>query len=459
MSIAHHPYIEMFHLLNDYDNLVSLCKERLFQMIDLHIADYKNENVDEKIIKHTHAEILNDLSPLINEFISILANKDVADINSFDHLEHYSRFSNSILECVIHMLNDAYNNGERIPRQRTVEYNKSKDTKTIKETLHYLQTIPQPEQRTEEWYAFRHNCITASSIWKVLDTQKQRESYIKSKLTDNSKNQSVFKTNIESAFHHGHKYEPLSVMLYERINKTKIGEFGCIKHKKYDFIAASPDGINIDPSSEKYGTLLEIKNVVSRNITSIPKKEYWVQMQLQMEVCDLDYCDFLETKFVQYESEDAFLNDCCESNKPKNKKPTLLKNKEDKYIGLIIMFFEHEKPIYEYCPLELNTPSKILKWKENIINTYLHERPSSSWVDNIFWKCETYSCIYVERNRAWFNDALPEFKKTWDIINTARLNDTPPEASNASSTIKKIRKTKKAADIFSGNAGVCLIKL
>ena len=45
-----------------------------------------------------------------------------------------------------------------------------------------------------------------------------------------NKKQSV---NIHSAFHNGHKYEPLSIMHYESDFNTKVGEFGCMKHEKY----------------------------------------------------------------------------------------------------------------------------------------------------------------------------------------------------------------------------------
>ena len=31
----------------------------------------------------------------------------------------------------------------------------------------------QPEQRTRAWYEFRWNLLTASSIWKALDTESQ----------------------------------------------------------------------------------------------------------------------------------------------------------------------------------------------------------------------------------------------------------------------------------------------
>ena len=52
--------------------------------------------------------------------------------------------------------------------------------------------------------------------------------------------------NINSPLHHGQKYEPISIMFYENMYKTRIKEFGCIQHSRsMPFIGASPDGINI----------------------------------------------------------------------------------------------------------------------------------------------------------------------------------------------------------------------
>ena len=53
---------------------------------------------------------------------------------------------------------------------------------------------------------------------------------------------------------------------------TQIKDFGCIQHSKYKFLGASPDGINVDPHNERYGRMLEIKNIVNREINGIPKK-------------------------------------------------------------------------------------------------------------------------------------------------------------------------------------------
>ena len=44
--------------------------------------------------------------------------------------------------------------------------------------LETLQLIPQPTQRTEEWYIFRHNLLTASAIWKVFSTQAAQNQLI-----------------------------------------------------------------------------------------------------------------------------------------------------------------------------------------------------------------------------------------------------------------------------------------
>ena len=65
-------------------------------------------------------------------------------------------------------------------------------------------------------------------------------------------------------------------------------------------------------SSSRYGRLLEIKNVKSREIDGTVSKPYWIQTQVQMEVCDLNECDFLETKFIEYENYNSYVNDIVE---------------------------------------------------------------------------------------------------------------------------------------------------
>ena len=73
--------------------------------------------------------------------------------------------------------------------------------------------------------------------------------------------------------------------------------------------------------------MLEIKNPTTRKISGIPKKEYWIQMQIQMEVWDLDECDFLETVYKEYESEEDFNKDG----------DSFIKNANGKRKGIIVL--------------------------------------------------------------------------------------------------------------------------
>jgi hypothetical protein len=67
------------------------------------------------------------------------------------------------------------------------------------------------------------------------------------------------------------------------------------------FLGASPDGISDD------GVMLEIKCPPRRVICGTPTDYYWAQMQGQLEVCDLERCDFLECKLVEFSSCEEYL--------------------------------------------------------------------------------------------------------------------------------------------------------
>ena len=195
--------------------------------------------------------------------------------------------------------------------------------------------------------------------------------------------------NVETTLHWGQKYEPLSVLIYEHMYNTTIEDFGCIKHDKHTFLGASPDGINVESSSPRYGRMLEIKNIVNREITGIPKLEYWVQMQLQMETCRLEECDFLETRFKEYEDETSYLNDT-----------------EIEYKGIILYFSKEGKPTYMYSPLDfIKSSSKLEKWEEK--TRIDMEEQGFLWVKNLYWKLDEMSCVLVKRNSRWFNTVVP----------------------------------------------------
>ena len=267
------------------------------------------------------------------------------------------------------------------------------------EIIKHVENKEQPEQRTEEWYKYRYNMLTASSIWKIFKSDSTRKELIKNKKEPLDLNK-YKKVNTESPLHWGNKYEPISVLVYEKLFSTNVGDFGCLKHDIYPHIGASPDGINIQKNHNLYGRMLEIKNIVNRTLSGLPKYEYWIQMQLQMEVCNLDYCDFLECKFIEYKTYDDYLKD-----------GTFTETSNLMQKGIIVQLFNGIEPIYFYKSLEMNE-DKFELWKDNIIN----ENENCSWIRDIYWYMDEYSCILVERNKEWFKQSLPEINSIWSKI-------------------------------------------
>ena len=313
----------------------------------------------------------------------------------------------------------------------------------VEEQIAILKGKPQPVQRTKEWYEFRHNLITASNAYKAFESQITKNQLIYEKCQpkhdDQAPNQDldtdtkvvqaqVQMVNVNTSLHHGQKYEPLSVMVYEDMYKTKVDDFGCIQHETFSFIGASPDGINVDKTSLRYGRMLEIKNIVNREIDGIPKKEYWIQMQLQMEVCDLDECDFLETKFTEYDNGEAFYNDTSDKRKG------------------VIMYF-HTKagtPFYKYMPFDIVSFEEINAWQEQMIDLYQSSKYNYVWLKDCYWKLDIISCVLVCRNRQWFKDNVNGLAEIWSIILSERISGFEHRAPN--------RKPKSVIDICSSNS-------
>ena len=319
----------------------------------------------------------------------------------------------------------------------TNENNSIKEQKIIG-----LREIPQPVQRTPEWYQFRWNLITASNAWKAFESQSTINQLIYEKCQpikkfDGDGDEDVKMVNTNTSLHWGQKFEPLSVLIYEHKYNTQVEDFGCIQHKTYKFIGASPDGIIVDKNCDRYGRMLEIKNVVSRDINGIPKKEYWVQMQLQMEVCDLDECDFLETKFTEYTDYNSYKND------------TTVKRK-----GIIFYFHTKDgKPFYVYKPLSIVEEADITKWEDDTLSLYQSDKYNYTYMKFIYWKLDVFSCVLVLRNKDWFKNNIPQLEKVWKIIEQERVTGYEHRAP-----VKKVKKELEKPFTSTGGTQGCLLK-
>ena len=312
----------------------------------------------------------------------------------------------------------------------------SRNFNKIKTQLNYLNNIPQPEKRSDEWYIFRNSALTASNIYKIFISDYTQSQLIieKSEPVDLNKYKN---TNLNSPMHWGQKFEPVSVLYYEFINNTTVSEFGCVKHNKYSYIAASPDGIVCDENSPLYGRMLEIKNVVSREIDGIPMPAYWIQMQLQMEVCNLNECDFLETKFTEYLSQEDYLDDI-----------------SDKHRGFIMQFCDTNGEVhYEYPPFAMNKidNAEYNTWTQGQIL----KNNNKTYVRNIYWKLEVISCVLVLRNKLWFKNVQPYIEIFWKNLIDEKESGIYAERISKKQKMKYEEAKEKSDFPKSG----CLIKI
>lgn len=363
----------------DEDTALDLIDSALYLM-----EDYLNENPTAVSNPDFHETLLDDV-------------KELFKIHFEQHIwesEYVEDDLDDLLEDAFHIFTSIHNIERDPDAAENVDYDE------IAEKIEYLRSKPQPQQRTPDWYKFRHNLITASNAYKAFESQSTINQLIYEKCQPIKIEEKPIMVNVNSPFHWGQKYEPLSVMIYEDKFQTKVEDFGCIQHDKHKFLGASPDGINVDPTSELYGRMLEIKNVVSRDITGKPKKEYWTQTQLQMEVCDLNECDFLETKFVEYSAEQDFYNDVTDKTKG------------------VIMYFNGVggKPHYVYKPLDIVDPEQIASWEETTM-----EQTKMMWIKNYYWKLEIMSCVLIVRNTKWFEDNIGQLQNVWSTIEQERV--------------------------------------
>ena len=292
----------------------------------------------------------------------------------------------------------------------------------------------QTEQRTDAWYARRHSLITASSAWKVFGTDSVMNQLIYEKckpcVSSATDVQSQPFVNVESPLHWGQKYEVLSAEIYRRRNNTRLGEFGCIQHSdpQFSFLGGSPDGINIDDASPLFGRMVEIKNIVNRDITGVPKEEYWIQMQIQMETCDLDACDFVETRFVEYDDPQDYYADVQIDYAYAGTYDGGGDDDGDTTTRGIILYFidlETRKPHYEYMPFEYADVDTQEAWIENTILRFDIDGADRKyvWIRNIYWKLDQYSCVLVRRNRVWFRAyAASRIEAVWRTIERERAD-------------------------------------
>ena len=330
----------------------------------------------------------------------------------------------------------------------------SKKVKRRIEVVDKLMSIEYPPQRSKKWFKMREGSITASDSGQSLNLNHYNAQFdfIAKK---------VFAYPFPDNFpcYNGKKYENIATMIYSFHHDVRVEEFGLILHPKYNFLAASPDGIaskyKLDGihKTDMVGRMLEIKCPTGRKLNHtgeikghICPLHYWIQIQNQLECCDLDQCDFLQCKIKEYSSRQAFIDDTDEKTSykstsfnlekgaiiqlvPKAKYGQILDGDEidpsinnDKYNKLI---WGSAKWIYppsiDMSPLDYDI------WIADTVQNLSENYPDFCLDKVYYWRLEDMTCDTVEREREWFNEHIDKYKKIWKYVELLRENTDKKE--------------------------------
>ena len=303
----------------------------------------------------------------------------------------------------LYYLNMAFE--EWFERSNLIIQNLHKKRDHLNQQMISLKQLKLPEQRSKEWYTIRENLLTASSLADALGKGhfQTRDDLLISKTSES--NQEISKTS-RDIMQWGVKYEPVATRYYEHLYNLKIIEFGLIPHPNLSVFGASPDGICDIGSPNGYeARMLEIKCPPKRKFTHDVPIHYWMQMQGQLEVCDLEECDFFQVKLEEYSNINEYEKDCLYKDKlihgyTKSEFPK----------GLILSCKENDSYEYLYSPW-LGSIDEILNWKQIILNNNPTKIYEEKW-----WRIERYECTLVRRDKSWWISKVPDIIKFWNDV-------------------------------------------
>lgn len=284
---------------------------------------------------------------------------------------------------------------------------------SARKKLQALRNRPLIPQRSEEWYTLREGLLTASDLAQALGKGKygNRAGLIQKKAFPSRE----FAAAKLAPLVWGVRYEAVAAMIYQRMKGgVPLHEFGLIPHETCKVFGASPDGIT------DTGVMLEIKCPYKRKIIQgdVPE-HYALQIQGQLEVCDLEYCDYIECQLKQH-TQNEFED---------------LRDRE--HVGIVAECYG-SGDTYIYSPTELTGIPELLAWK-----TELYNKMPDTIMCFYYWSLEDYNLVRVKRDRELFDSLRPEIEDFWkDVLKARKEGPVAPK-------VTRPRKVTVSAPVFS----------
>jgi hypothetical protein len=279
-------------------------------------------------------------------------------------------------------------------QKKSVEERKAK-VETIKR-------LPQVEQRTEAWYRQYAEVLTASEFSSLFSGGKKRKdlvfSKVQPKLEDTRPNRLACRTEEMNPFAWGIRFEPVIKQIIEHKDQCKIYESGRLVHATNSKLAASPDGIiESSPHKHQVGRLIEIKCPYTRKIGGEIPFDYWVQMQIQMEVADIDECEYIEVEIV--------------SKRGENQVDLSGTSLQGNVYLVQTDVVDGEAFEYKYLYSEIGS------------NTVPPLPEGFRLVETIPWGMKKWHRKIVKRDRVWYAATLPWQEAFWTDVERAKQNE------------------------------------
>ena len=286
-------------------------------------------------------------------------------------------------------------------------------------TVHALLSKPQTEQRTQNWYAEFLTRVTASEIYKIFGSPRERATLALQK-AGKIELSSRGSTNISrlatmTPFDWGICLEPVVKLVLESEWDALIHECGRFVHPTDPRFAASPDGLILRSKKfkERGGHLLEIKCPKSRKIGVKLPLEYFYQMQLQMEVTGVRACEYVEMKLDLYSLPDYKVSE------------------DTKWKGLVAVVGCFNEVQEEWLPCKyVYGPLGDLNWRPDL------ELNQQTLELNV-WTSPDYFHTTIYRDAAWFASLMPKLEEFWlDVERAKRGEFVLPESSRKKAETK-----------------------
>ena len=253
-------------------------------------------------------------------------------------------------------------------------------------------------QKSQAWYLEKLNVLTASEFGHVLQSGSRHREVVRSKLgVGTGMPELTVSLGHRDSLSWGTRFEPVIKSVYEQVIAGHVAELGRIRHPVLERLGASPDGIV--ETGMRCGRLVEFKAPVSRKLeTDIIPYEYYSQVQVQMEVCDVELADYCECRIVSGPTWSAVASH--------RSRPA--------FVGCVAVVEVNGIWSYAYSPLysdDAEGRDSAMAWNpEGLIEKHV-------------WQLLDWQLITFKRNRRWWSMVgLPGYEQFWKTVDAARAD-------------------------------------